>query len=99
MKGRHILTIIVVVVLLGAVGYWYATRTGWFDNTGPTNLPTAAERERMDAIDHSSSQIAPNAVPGAGVRPRGSLPPQQETQQPRATTSVDTDATNTPTPQ
>jgi len=64
--------------LLG-LGYWAVTQSGWFDGSAvPSNLPTAEERKRMQEIEISSSQIAPNAKAGAGVRPVGSLPKEPE---------------------
>ena len=74
-------------VVLG-VGVWYVIQTRSQD-TGPTNLPTADERERMREIEESSSQIAPNAKKGVGVVPPGTMPPI-----PVSSTTV---ATGTPT--
>jgi hypothetical protein len=71
---KYVVTLIALVIIAGG-GYWYASRAGWFASTGPSNPPTAADRARMQEIDKSSATIAPNAVPGAGVRPVGSLPP------------------------
>lgn len=67
-----------IAALLG-FGYWAFAYSGWFDSRDiPRNLPTAEEQERMRAIEASRSQIAPNATPGAGVRPVGSLPREPE---------------------
>ncbi len=74
---RYILAGAFLAVLVGGV-YWYGLRAGWFAPAIPMRLPTAEERRRMEEVERSSSQIAPNAVPGAGVRPRGSLPPHTE---------------------
>lgn len=86
---KYLLTIIIIAILLGG-GYWYGARTGWFEDTSPTNLPTAEEIERMEEIEDSSSTIAPNATPGTSVRPRGSTPrtpPTQEATTTNATSS------------
>lgn len=83
---RVVIMIVSLVILVGG-GYWLFTYITANNNT-PTNLPTAEDIERMRAIEESSSQVAPDAVPGAGVRPVGSLPPKTiET----ATTSTTTD--------
>ncbi len=74
---KKYLTLGVIITLLASAGYWYADYRGWINRYGPDNLPTAEERQRMAEVERSSSQIAPNAVPGAGVRPKGSLPPKQ----------------------
>jgi len=71
---KKTLTILTFVVLLCA-GYWFFIKPILFGQNVPTNPPTAEEVERMKEIERSSSQLAPNAVPGAGVRPVGSLPP------------------------
>jgi len=79
--------------LLG-FGYWVVVQSGWFDSsTVPSNLPTADERKRMQEIETSSSQIAPNAKAGAGVRPVGSLPKEPEPAQ----ESTSTESTTTET--
>jgi len=84
-----------IAILLGA-GYWVAMKSGWFDdNAIPSNLPTAEDRERMRAIETSSSQIAPNAKAGAGVRPVGSLPKEPEVSESTSTTSTSTDQEDT----
>lgn len=75
MKRRRLLTGFVVLCALVGAGVWYMVHAGWFEDTGPTNLPTAEELERMREIDRSSSQVAPNAKPGAGVFAPGTLPP------------------------
>jgi hypothetical protein len=69
------LLIVLILLVLGAATYWYGARAGWYDRTGPTNLPTAEERERMEKVERSSAQIAPDAKPGIQVRPKGSTPP------------------------
>jgi len=77
--------------LLGFGGYWAVTQSGWFDSSAvPSNLPTAEERKRMQEIETSSSQIAPNAKAGAGVRPVGSLPKEPEPVLPASTSTENT---------
>jgi hypothetical protein len=71
MKKALIFVILGVILFLG---FWFFIRPNYFGTSGPNNLPTAGEIERMKKIEESSSKIAPNAVPGAGVRPVGSLP-------------------------
>jgi len=88
MKKKSLIAV-VILVLLGGAGYWYANYMGWLSNYGPDNLPTAEERQRMQEVERSSSQIAPNAVPGAGVRPKGSLPPKV-VEQPISTSTAST---------
>ncbi len=74
---KKILYTLIFIGILGAF-YWYVIKPRLQD-TGPTNLPTAEELQRIEEIEKSSSQIAPNAVPGAGVRPVGSLPKPEPT--------------------
>ena len=81
---------IVFLLIIGA-GYWFLIRPNLGDS-GPNNLPTAEEKKRIKDIEESSSQIAPNAVPGAGVRPVGSLP-----KTPEPTTESTTTASTTQT--
>jgi hypothetical protein len=83
---KKYLIVTFVLAVLGAAGYWYADYRGWINRYGPDNLPTAEERQRMAEIEKTSATIAPNAVPGAGVRPKGSLPPTPPPT-PTATTS------------
>jgi len=78
--------IIILAIAVIATGYWLSKRYGWFGNEALTNPPTAQEIKRMKEIEKSSSQIAPDAVPGAGVRPAGTLPKP---------TPVETEATTT----
>jgi len=73
---------------------WYGLHAGWFIRTAPSRLPTAGELERMAEIDRSSARIAPNAIPGAGVRPKGSLPPRTEPVNETTTTTASTIATS-----
>jgi flagellar basal body-associated protein FliL len=72
---KRIIVVLVVLVLLGGVWYFFFFDRG---DTGPSNLPTQEDIQRMEEIEASSAQIAPNAVPGAGVRPKGSTPPKPE---------------------
>lgn len=78
-----------VLAVIGGVGYWYADYRGWLNNFGPDNLPTAEERQRMEEVERSSAQRAPNAKPGAGVFLKGTLPPKAE-EQPASSTSAST---------
>jgi hypothetical protein len=72
----RILGVLVVLAALGYGGYWFAVQQGWLLPPIPTRPPTAEERARMEQVEEVASQQAPDAVPGAGVRPRGTLPPQ-----------------------
>jgi hypothetical protein len=92
--ARKTLLSIVLVLLLGA-GYWFIIRPN-LSKGGPDNLPTAEELRRIEAIEQSSSQIAPDAVPGAGVRPVGSLP---KTPPEPVIESTSTASTTTPSPE
>jgi len=87
--------VVIFFLFLGGGAYWFFYMQD-SDNSVPSNLPTAEEIERMNAVEDSSSQIAPNAVTGVGVRPKGSLPiaPPVET---TATSSMasSTEATST----
>lgn len=72
---KKLLILIVLVLLIAGVGYAVYAYSGWFsENDLPSNLPTAEELERIRAVEESSLQPNPNATPGAGVRPPGSLP-------------------------
>ncbi len=82
---NKLIIFVLVVLLLGAL-YWYGSRSGWFVDTSPTNLPTQEELQRINEIDQSSSQIAPDARAGAGVVPPGSAPP---TEAPEPTTTAE----------
>jgi hypothetical protein len=67
---------IAILLLLVAGIAWYAMSAGWFSGPViPSNPPTAEELERIEEIKESSSQIAPDAKPGAGVYAPGTLPP------------------------
>jgi hypothetical protein len=98
-KKRSLLRILIVLIVLGALGYggyWFAVQQGWLLPPIPTRPPTAEERARMEQVEDVASQQAPDAVPGAGVRPRGTLPPQ--TVPPATGTSTETgEATDEPT--
>lgn len=87
---KKILILSILVLLLG-MAYWFIVRP-YLNTSGPDNLPTAEELKRIEEIERSSSQIAPNAVPGAGVRPVGSLP---KTPDP-VLESTSTESTTTP---
>lgn len=92
---KKILIAIVLLLLIGA-GYWFIVRPN-LGAKGPNNLPTADELRRIEAIEQSSSQIAPNAVPGAGVRPVGSLPKTPPEPAPVSTSTVSTTTTSVET--
>jgi hypothetical protein len=67
---------IAIVALLVAGMAWYAMSAGWFSGPViPNNPPTAEEIERMEDIERTANEIAPNAKPGAGVFAPGTLPP------------------------
>jgi hypothetical protein len=86
--------LLVLLILSGVVfGVWYAYNAGWFQNTGPDNLPTAEERARMAEIDRTSATVAPDATPGVGVRPAGSTPQAPEPTE----TNLDATSTNSST--
>lgn len=74
-KRSRVIPLALVLACAGGVGYWYADSRGWFEDRGPTNLPTAEERARMEEIDRSSALPAPQAKAGVGVVPKGSTPP------------------------
>jgi hypothetical protein len=93
---KKIVLILITIAILGALGYWYADYRGWLDNYGPDNLPTAEERVRMQQVEESASQIAPNAKAGAGVVPKGSKPIAPPP--PPATTTEATTTSATPAP-
>jgi hypothetical protein len=64
--------ILLLVLLVSASAYWY-----FFYSKSPhvpSSPPTADELRRMEEVEKASSQRDPNAIPGAGVRPVGSLP-------------------------
>jgi len=85
---KKILIFIFIIVFIG-IGYWFFIQKN--RKNEPNNLPTADEIKRMREIEESSSQKAPNAVPGAGVRPVGSLPkPPEQTLPPQSTTTEST---------
>jgi len=70
---------IVILLLLVAGIAWYAVSAGWFGGPViPSDPPTAEELERMEDIERSANEIAPNAKPGAGVYAPGTLPPPPE---------------------
>ena len=94
MKRRRLLTGFIVLCVLAGAGVWYMVRAGLFEDAGPTNLPTAEELERMREIDQSSSQVAPNAKPGAGVFAPGTLPPPPPVENASSTTATSTDTTD-----
>ena len=85
--------IFIFLLLLGGGAYWFFYMKDTEDNT-LSNLPTAEEIERMNAVENSSSQIAPNAVTGVGVRPKGSLP-KAPPEEPIATSSNATSTSET----
>jgi len=87
---KAIVNTVLVLLVLGAGVWWYGARAGWFVNHSPTNPPTAEELERIEEIERSSSQIAPNAKPGAGVLPSGGTPRTQEPAAPQATSATAT---------
>ncbi len=82
--------LILVLAGVGAVGYWYADHRGWFEDRGPTNLPTAEERARMEEIERSSALPAPQAKAGVGVVPKGSTPPPPPQEAASSTTATGT---------
>ncbi|MBP9749170.1 MAG: hypothetical protein KBD21_00295 [Candidatus Pacebacteria bacterium] len=92
MKKKHARVLPTVLVLgviaAGALGFWYAKNKGWFEDRGPNNLPTAEERARMEEIDRTSSMVAPDALPGVGVVPKGSTPPPAPVVPSASSTSV-----------
>ncbi len=69
--------IFILLLSIGALSYWFMFYKK--DNAPPYTPPTAQEVQRMKEIDKTSSEIAPDAVAGAGVRPVGSLPKAQPT--------------------
>ncbi len=85
MNIKYLITLLLVLLLGGVLSWYFFVRET--KSEIPYNPPTAEELERIDNIEQSSSQVAPNAVPGAGVRPKGSLP---RTPEPTATTSTET---------
>lgn len=89
---KYLIWILVAVAIL-FLGYWFVVRPNLMDR-GPSKPPTAEELQRMREIEESSSQIAPNAVPGAGVRPVGSLP---RTPEPTPAATGTEEATNSET--
>lgn len=92
---KYILSAVVVLAIAGGV-YWYGMRAGWFDASIPSHPPTADERRRMEEIDRTSSEIAPDAVPGATVRMKGSLPPSPVTPPDTSPDATSSEATSTP---
>lgn len=87
---RHMGIGIAVLILAG--GAWYAVRAGWFEGPEiPNDPPTAEELKRMADIETTSSQIAPDAKPGAGVFAPGTLPPSPV----ETGTTTDTSASST----
>ncbi len=74
-KRSRVWVVLVIVACAGAGGYWYADSKGWFEDRGPSNPPTAAERARMEEIERSSASASPQAKAGVGVVPKGSTPP------------------------
>jgi hypothetical protein len=74
-------------------GVSYFLFTNYFVRPTATNPPTADELKRMRKIEESSAKIAPNAVPGASVRPVGSLPKEPPPSE-VSTTSTSTVATS-----
>ena len=92
---KYILSTVVVLAIAGSV-YWYGMRAGWFDASAPSHPPTADERRRMEEIDRKSSEIAPDAVPGAAVRMKGSLPPTPAVVPEATSSATSSEATSTP---
>ncbi len=85
------LGILFITILLATAGYWIIFKTNIFSDETPENLPTKAEINRMEEIENSSSTIDPNAVPGAGVRPVGSIPKKPAPTPPEKATTTDDD--------
>ena len=86
---KYIVTTVGILVIGAGIWYFFFYNT---EDTGPDNLPTAEEVERMQEIEESSSQVAPNAVPGAGVRAPGTLPkPEPATTTATATIEAETE--------
>lgn len=96
-RMKKIIITLVLVFILGA-GFWYFVLPN-LNTNGPSNLPTVEERQRMEAIEESSSKIAPNAVPGAGVRPVGSLPKTPEPSPVSTSTASSSEVTSSTTPE
>jgi hypothetical protein len=74
MKRKKKILIISLLGILLLTGFWFYVLPMYFKKQNVSNPPTAEELQRMREIEESSSKIAPDAVPGAGVRPVGSLP-------------------------
>ncbi len=91
MKRIIIVTVSLLILIGGAYVLFVYINA---NSNAPTNLPTAEDIERMRAIEESSSQVAPDAVPGAGVRPVGSLPPKTVETATTSTTTEETTATS-----
>jgi uncharacterized protein YxeA len=73
---KRILTVITILAIV-SFGAWFLFQRNKNKN-GLENPPTAEELKRMEEIEKTSSQIAPDAVAGAGVRPKGTLPKTTE---------------------
>lgn len=89
------LYIILLLAVLGGVGYWFADRNEWwgfFTEPLPHNPPTAEERERMGEVERTSQTQAENPKPGAGVLPPGSRPPVEPATSTEATSTEESDA-------
>jgi len=91
--------LLILIIAIGGAVYWYGSRAGWFTSNTPTNLPTAEDLERINAVEQSASQKAPDAKSGVGVVPKGSKPvPEQKEEQHATTTDQSGDgATDTST--
>jgi hypothetical protein len=87
---KYTLIIVSIVLILG-LGYWFFLRD---TNEGPKNPPTAEEWERIEAVEQSSAQVAPNAVSGVGVRLEGD--PELTEPEPVTETSTTTNEADGP---
>ncbi len=89
---RYVL-LIIALCALGVGGYYLARERGFLGSTLPYNPPTAEDLRRLEEIQRSSATIAPDANPGASVRPPGSLPRPIEATTTAATSSPDVTST------
>ena len=87
---KYTLIIVSIVFVLG-LGYWFFLRN---TNEGSTNLPTAEDWARIQAVEESSAQVAPNAVSGVGVRLEGD--PELAEPEPVTETSTTTNEADGP---
>jgi len=84
------LTLGLILLALVAGLYWLGASLSWWGSNVPRNLPTAKERERIEAVEEARLQEAPNAKAGIQVREPGSTPAPAPAVEPTATTTGST---------